>query len=312
MTKVLVTGGCGFIGTNLISYLLDHSNWFINVIDDFSEGKLKYLESIPNFHGRRVQVVEGDVREEEGVEEAINGCDHVVHLAAQTDVVSSINAPFHNADVNIMGTINVLEASLRHNVKKVCFASSAAAVGDHEPPVDESKLPMPISPYGTSKLAGEGYCSAYAGSHGISTAVLRFSNVYGPNSWHKGSVIAKFIKTIMDGKTPIIYGSGKQTRDFVHAKDIAMAIHSTLKSDLPSSFEVFQLGTGVETSVNELYSVLEGKLEDVPEPTYAPQRAGEIYRNYCDIAKAQNILGYEPRYDLEKGLDSTIEWFMKD
>ncbi len=314
MTRVLVTGGCGFIGANLISYLLDHSNWEINVIDDLSEGKLQYLTSLDNYIHDRVKFIEGDIRDEGSLEDAIAHCDYVVHLAAQTDVISSINAPFNDADINIMGTLNLLEASLRHNIKRVSFASSAAAVGEQTPPVDENKIPSPISPYGASKLAGEAYCSTYAGSHGLRTTALRFSNVYGPNSWHKGSAIALFIKQILEGKTPVIYGDGNQTRDFVHAYDISMAIHSSLTSDIPS-FEVFQLGTGIETSVNELYELIKTRLEDegidVPAPNYAPARAGEIYRHYCDIDKARNTLGYQPKFDMKEGIDSTIRWFIK-
>lgn len=306
MSKVLVTGGCGFIGTNLISYLMDHSNWFVNVLDDCSQGKVSYLHSIPNYNGKRIKVVEGDVREEESMEEAISGCEYVVHLAGKTGVIPSINTPFHHADVNIIGTINVLEAALRHNIKRVCFASSTGVSGDQRP----------ISPFGASKLAGEGYCSAYSGSHGISTAALRFPNVYGPNSRHKDTLIPQFIKTIMEGGTPVIYGSGEQTRDFVHVRDMSSAIHASLIRELPSTFEVFQLGTGKETSVNELYDLLKKRFTaegmDVPEPTYAPRRAGEILDDHCDISRSREVLGYEPKYDLEKGLENTIEWFMTD
>ncbi len=315
MKRVLVTGGCGFIGTNLISYLLDHSNWGINIIDDLSEGKLHYLTSLDNYIDDRVKFIEGDIRDEGILEDAVDGCDYVVHLAAQTDVISSINDPFNDSDINIMGTLNVLEASLRNNIKRVSFASSAAAVGEQEPPVDENMIPRPLSPYGASKLAGEAYCSSYSGSHGLSTVALRFSNVYGPNSWHKGSAISLFIKQILDGKTPVIYGDGNQTRDFVHADDISMAIHSSLTRDIPSSFEVIQLGTGIETSINKLYEMIKTRLEgegiDVPEPRYAPARAGEIYTHYCDIDKARGLLRYEPTFDMEKGIDSTIRWFIK-
>ncbi len=313
MVKVLVTGGCGFIGTNLVSYLLDHTNWEISVIDDLSEGKKEYLTSIFNYDPERISFVEGDIRDEDDVEQAITGCDHVVHLAAQTDVIASINAPFKDADINVTGTLNMLEASLRHGIKRFAFASSAAAVGEHAPPVDESKIPKPISPYGASKLTGEAYCSAYAGSHGMTSTALRFANVYGPNSWHKGSVVAEFIKTIIDGKRPVIFGDGDQTRDFVHAADISSAIKLSLTAELPSPFEVFQLGTGTETSVNQLFSIVEDALTDkgieVPSPRYAPARAGEIYRNYCDISKAKDILGYTPDHDIEKGIQSSVDWF---
>ncbi len=316
MTRVLVTGGCGFVGTNLISYLLDHSNWSISVIDDLSEGKFEYLTSINNYNDKRISFVQGDVRDEGDVETAIEGCDHVVHLAAKTDVISSINNPFDDADVNIMGTLNVLETALREGTKRFVLASSAAPLGEQEQPVHELKVPAPLSPYGASKLSGEGYCSAYAGSHGLNTIALRFSNVYGPNSWHKGSAVALFIKQILDGHDPVIFGSGEQTRDFVHTEDIAQAIHLSLTKELPSIFELFQLGTGKETSVNELYEMIKKFLHkegiDVPDAIYGEERQGEIFKSYCDISRASKILGYEPVIDIEEGIAGTIQWFIEN
>ncbi len=316
MTKVLVTGGCGFVGTNLVSYLLDHSNWSISVIDDLSEGKFEYLTSIDNFDDKRISFVQGDVREEEDVEKAMDGCDHVVHLAAKTDVISSINNPFDDADVNIMGTLNVLETALRQGTTRFVLASSAAPLGEQEQPVNELKVPSPLSPYGASKLAGEGYCSAYAGSHGLNTVALRFSNVYGPNSWHKGSAVALFIKQILDGHTPIIFGSGEQTRDFVHTEDISQAIHLSLTRELPANYELFQLGTGVETSVDQLYSIIKKYLNqndiDVPDAIHGEERPGEIFKSFCDISRASKVLGYEPVIDIEEGIASTIQWFLEN
>ncbi len=316
MTRVLVTGGCGFIGVNLVSYLLDHSNWAINVLDDLSEGKLEYLERLENYDTDRVDFFPGDVRDSTEVATSIEGCQYVVHLAAKTDVISSVNNPFEDADVNIMGTINVLEAALGQDIKRFVFASSAAPLGDQEQPVDESKIPQPLSPYGASKLAGEGYCSAYAGSHGLSTVALRFSNVYGPNSWHKGSVVSLFIKQIIAGRTPVIYGNGKQTRDFVHTHDISNAVYLSLTRDLPSTYQLFQLGTGTETSVNQLYAILGKYMEEegfhVPRAIYAEARAGEIFRSYCDISRAADILGYHPVVDMEEGVARTVDWFRDD
>ncbi len=313
MTRVLITGGCGFVGTNLASYLLDHSNWRINILDDLSEGKFKYLTSIENYDDKRITFFRGDVRDRMDVENAIGGCDHVVHLAAKTDVISSVNNPFEDADVNIMGTLNVLEAALQEDTERFVFASSAAPLGDQEQPVNESKVPEPLSPYGASKLAGEGYCSAYAGSHGLRTVALRFSNVYGPNSWHKGSAVALFIKQILQGQKPIIFGSGEQTRDFVHTEDISDAVYLSLTRELPSMYELLQLGTGRETTVNRLYRLISRYLNedgiDVPRPIYGEARAGEIFRSYCDISRAVDILGYEPNIEVEEGVADTVEWF---
>ncbi|MBS3817516.1 MAG: SDR family NAD(P)-dependent oxidoreductase [Candidatus Thermoplasmatota archaeon] len=315
MKDVLVTGGCGFIGTNLIEYLLEKTDLNINVLDNLSEGKLEYLEEIDNYSEDRIIFFEGDIRDEEDAERAIDGCDYVINLAAQTSVMDSIDDPERDAEINIMGTINLLEAGVREDVERFILASSAAPLGEQEMPIDEDKVPEPLAPYGASKLACEGYCSAYAGSFGLETVALRFSNVYGPKSWHKGSVVAKFIKQILKGETPVIYGDGGQTRDFIHTRDISQGLHLACVEDLNEDFELFQIATGEETSINELYSILERSLEekgiDVPEPEYGDEREGEIYRNYADISKAEEKLNYSPAVPLEEGIEETIDWFLE-
>mgnify|MGYP006286213529 CR=1 FL=1 len=314
MNKVLVTGGCGFIGTNLIEYLLEITDWEINVLDNLSVGKLEYLKSIDGYTKDRIDFYKGDIKNKDDVEESIVGCDHVINLAAQTDVIDSVNNPKNDAEINVLGTINVLKASVENDIINFTQASSAAPLGEQEMPIDEEKVPQPLSPYGASKLACEGYCSAFSGSYDLNTVALRFSNVYGPKSWHKGSVVAKFIKQMIDGETPIIYGDGGQTRDFIHTKDISQALYLATEIDLDSNFELFQVATGVETSINELYGIINEKMSkygyDVPEPEYGEERAGEIYRNYADISKAKNVLDYEPEIELEQGIDESIKWFI--
>ncbi len=316
MKKVLVTGGCGFIGTNFIDYLMDNTDWKVSVLDNLSVGKIEYLESIENYSSERIDFTEGDIRDEDAVREAISGCDMVVHLAAQTGVIPSVEDPIEDADINIMGTLNVLKASVDNDIERFAQASSAAPLGEQEQPVHEGKVPRPLAPYGASKLACEGYCSAFAGSYGLQTLALRFSNVYGPNSWHKGSVVAKFIRQILDDEKLTIYGDGEQTRDFIHTKDISQAIYRGLTEDLDDDFELFQLGTGEETSVNVLYEIIEEKLEeydiDSPGVIHGEERAGEILRSYADVSKAKEMLGYEPKVDLSEGIDETIEWFMEN
>lgn len=317
MANILITGGCGFVGTNLVNFLMETTDWGINVLDNLSAGKVKYLESIENYDESRIDFYRGDVRSEDDVRSAIHGCDYVVHLAAQTDVMSSIDDPETDADINIMGTINVLNNAVKEGIKGITFSSSAAPLGDQEQPVHEGKVPMPLSPYGASKLSCEGYCSAFAGSYDLSTSALRFSNVYGPNSWHKGSVVAKFIKQISDDEVPVIYGDGEQTRDFIHTRDISNAVYLSLIKSSPG-FDLYQLGTGEETSVNSLYhkirEIMEEKMDEVsfPEPEYGEERAGEIYRSYCDVSKAEKELGYKPQVSIEEGLEETIGWFLEN
>lgn len=316
MKKVLVTGGCGFIGTNFIDYLMDKTDWKVSILDNLSIGKLEYLESIENYSEDRIDFTEGDIRDKEEVEKAISDCQVVVHLAAQTGVIPSVENPKEDADINIMGTLNLLEASVDNDIERFAQASSAAPLGEQEQPVHEGKVPRPLAPYGASKLACEGYCSAFAASYSLQTTALRFSNVYGPNSWHKGSVVAKFIRQILDDEQLTIFGDGEQTRDFIHTRDISQAIYRSLTEDLQNDFELFQLGTGEETSVNELYETIEEKLEgyDIKSPgvIHGDERAGEILRSYAYVSKAKEMLGYEPKVDLSEGIDETIEWFMEN
>ncbi len=316
MVRLLVTGGCGFVGTNLVEFILKRSDWDVTVLDNLSQGKLDYLKTVEGFSEKRVRFIEGDIRDEDHVEEAMKNCDYVIHLAAQTSVIDSIENPKEDAEINVMGTINLLEKSVEKDVKRFILASSAAPLGEQEMPIHEKKIPQPLAPYGASKLACEGYCSAYSGCHSLTTVALRFSNVYGPKSWHKGSVIAKFIKQILEGETPIIYGDGEQTRDFIHTEDISRALHLSCTEDLESDFELFQIATGEETSINELYSLLKTKLEErdknVPEPRYGEKREGEIYRNYADIGKAKEILNYSPEVPIEDGIEETIDWFLEN
>ncbi len=316
MKDVLVTGGCGFIGTNLIDHLLKFSDRKIKVLDNLSAGKIKYLKHIKNYDEKRVDFIKGDIRDQDDFSKILKDCATVFHLAAQTGVIPSVESPLEDAEINIIGTINLLEKSVNYDIERFIIASSAAPLGEQEMPIHENKVPEPSSPYGASKLAGEGYCSAYSASHGLKTVALRFSNVYGPNSWHKGSVIAQFIKQILDGERPVIYGDGDQTRDFIHTEDISQALYLAAYKDLTQDFELLQVGTGRETSINELYNdikkIMSKKDIDVPEPEYVKERPGEIYKNYTDISKIRDLLGYEPKIDLEEGLEQTIDWFLKN
>ncbi len=314
--KILVTGGCGFVGVNLIEYLLRETDWNINVLDNLSTGKREHLENINRYSSERVTLFKGDIRDEEDVMDAIRGCKYVVNLAAHTDVIHSIDDPMNDAEINIFGTLTVLNAAVEEQCAKVVHASSAAPLGEQEPPAHETQVPQPLSPYGASKLACEGYCSAYAGSFDLNTVALRFSNVYGPHSYHKGSVVALWIKQLLRNKQPVIYSDGNQTRDFIHSKDIANAIHLALTTDLPTSYELFQIATGKETTVNALYRMIQQELKmhgyNVPSPQYEEERAGEIYRNYANISKAKQVLGYTPSISLKEGIRETVKWFIEE
>lgn len=300
-STVLVTGGCGFIGVNLAELLLT-ANCKILAFDDFSTASRKDGEEA-GFH-----VIQGDIRDFGAVREAARGVDYIVHLAAHTDVVESVSDPSTDLGINVDGTLNVLIAARDSDVKGFVFASSNAPLGETEPPSSEERVPRPLSPYGASKLAGEALCSAFSGSYGLPSVSLRFSNVYGPFSYHKGSVVAAFMKRVIEGQPLIVYGDGRQTRDFVYVVDLVDGIMRAL--DYGGSGDVFHLGSGTETSVNGLVEIFQEVFSDREvEIKYEPRRPGEIERNYSDISKARSVLGFEPLTDLEQGLRMTRAWF---
>lgn len=314
--KILVTGGAGFIGANLVRLLLSEHHQ-VRVLDNFSVGRREYLADLD------LEVIEGDILNPETVARAVADVDGVVHLAAQTGVPGSLADPRRDCEVNVVGTLNLLEAcrqAMEGEIRRrgdgegnspsplrFIFASSNAPLGRQPPPATEDKAPLPISPYGASKLAGEGYCLAYHGSWGLGTVVLRFANLYGPYSGHKNSVVAKFFKDIMTRGHLTIDGDGQQTRDFIYVKDLCQAILLALESDV--SGEVFQIATGVETSIIELANTVQKVVDQKVTVEHRPPRQGDIHKNYSAIGKVRETLGWEPRMRLEDGLQETWAWF---
>ena len=240
MSEVLVTGGCGFIGANLVRKL-SHDGEKVKVLDNLNTGKKEYIAGVSN-----VTFLKGDVTRREDISSALEGCRAVVHLAAQASVPDSVKDPWTNFQINVGGFLNLLIACYEKGVKKVVFASSIATLGDQEMPINETKVPRPISPYGAAKLACEGYASTFSTTYGVKTVALRFSNVYGPYSRHTQSVIHKFIASAINGEPLEIYGDGKQTRDFIPVDDVSQAIVLALEKDVQG---IFQIGTGTEMSL---------------------------------------------------------------
>lgn len=307
MKSYLVTGGCGFIGVNLVSRLVAQGG-HVRVLDNLSLGKREYVEPFG------VEVVVGDVRDPAAVAQAVEGMETVIHLAAHTRVIDSISDPQLNFEINARGTLNVLQASRDAGIRTFIFASTGGAIlGEQAPPVHEEMVPRPISPYGASKLAGEAYCSAFYGSFGLNTVALRFSNVYGPHSYHKGSVVAHFIKQALQGEPLVIFGDGEQTRDFLYVEDLADAICACATGELDDvAGQVFQMGSGRETKINVVASAIQSLAakEGFKVPiSLQPARKGEIFRNYADIGKAKKALGYSPRTGLNEGIIATWDWF---
>lgn len=325
--KWLITGGCGFLGTALVGSLIRERGHKIRVVDKMSVGTRKDLAAVCEFveseatqlvpiteDSPSVELVEGDVLDEDLALRSAAGMDVVVHLAANTGVSPSVKDPRADCLTNVVGTLNYLEAARHCGVGRFVFASTGAALGEIEPPLHENLAPRPISPYGSSKLSGEGYCSSYFHTFGVETVALRFGNVYGPGSGHKEhNAIPRSIRRAIEGQSLEVYGDGSQTRDFVYIDDLIRAVRLASIADGVGG-ETFQIATNSETSVNELVerilaALATAGIKDVEVRQMAP-RCGDAQRNYADTSKAAKLLGWHPEVALDEGLRRTVEWFV--
>jgi UDP-glucose 4-epimerase len=319
----LITGGCGFIGTSLIRDLQNKGGHNVRVIDNLTTGSREDLLLVCPFtekgaetidsHPQGVELVVGDILDEKLALLVVKGVDVIVHLAANTGVGPSVNDPRTDCYTNVLGTFNYLEAARQNKINRFVFASSGAPAGEVEPPIHEELPPHPVSPYGASKLAGEGYCSAYYGSFGIETVALRFGNVYGPGSIHKGSVVAKFIKHAIAGEVLEIFGDGYQTRDFVYIDDLIRAVVlAATQSEIGG--EIFQIAASRETTVGEiadqLVTVLKQKGVTGVKIVNSEYRIGDVKRNFSDTSKARKYLGWSAETNLNSGLEKTVNYFL--
>ncbi|MGE3622194.1 MAG: NAD-dependent epimerase/dehydratase family protein [Acidimicrobiia bacterium] len=299
---VLVTGGAGFIGVNLARGLAAAGieAW---CFDDFSTGHRHDAEA-----AGFARVLEGDVTDPASLGAAVRGAHAVVHLAAQPGVPASVQDPMRDLHLNVVGTVTALLAARDAGVERFVLASSNAPLGEVVPPAHEEVVPRPRSPYGASKLAAEAYCSAFGGAYGLRALALRFANVYGPFSYHKGSAVAAFMKAAVQGEPLVVHGDGSQTRDFVYVGDICAGLVAGL--DAPEGTAVVHLGTGIETAVSEVVAGVAAAFPDrelVVE--HRPPRAGDVQRNCADIGLARKVLGYAPGTSLAEGLAATADWF---
>ncbi len=308
--NVLVTGGAGFIGSHLVPRLLElgHS---VTVLDNLSNGKLENLYGVldhPKFAFQR-----GDIRDKPIPNEIFDGIDSIIHLAALIDISASVADPIQNHEVNVNGVFNMLHGAIKHNVKKFVFASSTAVYGDAKTlPLQENSILHPISPYAASKVAGEAYCSAFASCFGLETIILRFFNIYGlrsENSPYSG-VITKFLQKIINGEVLTIDGDGEQTRDFIHVSDIVKAVILALEQEGLKG-EVFNVCTGVPTSINQLADTLKTVTGKNLNVKHGPARLGDIRSNYGDPTKTAENLGFRAAVDLTKGLQMLFKEFKK-
>ena len=321
----LITGGCGFLGTSLIRRIVKNDMYNIRVLDNLTTGTRNDLRQVTEFKEidlsrikgspTGVELIVGDILDEQLAFAVTKDIDVIVHFAANTGVGPSVENPRADMMANIIGTFNYLEAARINNVPRFVFASSGAPAGEVVPPIHEELPPHPVSPYGASKLAGEGYCSAYYRTFGVDTVMLRFGNVFGPRSLHKSSVVAKFIRNALHGKKIEIYGDGSQTRDFIYIDDLIDAV--LLAVTIPDiGGETFQIATNKETTVGEMTEELVGILTAQGVSNIdlinGEKRLGDVARNYSDTTKARTRLGWQPKISLSEGLLKTVQYFIQD
>jgi UDP-glucose 4-epimerase len=296
--RAIVTGGAGFIGSNLLDALVARGDE-AHALDNLSKGSRDNVAAPAQLHV-------ADIRDPDAVFDEVQP-DVVFHLAAQADVRVSVDLPALDADINVLGTIHVLEAARRHGAKVVFASSGGAAYGECDGPASESAELEPLAPYGTSKLCGEEYLATWNRLYGTGHVSLRLGNVYGPRQMPHGEagVVAIFMGLLRDGGTPTIFGDGGQTRDYVYVGDIVDAMLLALETE---DGGVFNVGTGIETSVVELYGAIRTAAGAGREPVFAPARLGELQRSVLDPSLAARELGWKPRHSLADGLSSTWSW----
>ena len=305
--KYLVTGGAGFIGSNIVEALVEREQE-VRVLDNFSTGNRQNLDKFSD----RITLIEGDLRSYHIVLEAVDGVDFILHQGALPSVPRSIADPVTTNEVNVAGTLNILHAALDVGVKRVVFASSSSIYGDEMTlPKKEHMTPDPLSPYAVSKLAGEKYCRVFSQIYGLHTVALRYFNVFGQrqNPFSEYSaVIPKFITAILEGKQPEIYGDGEQSRDFTYVSNVVNANLLATEADCPPG-SVMNCAAHERTTLNELVGAINEITGRNIQPVYSAPRDGDVKHSYADIEKIGEYLGYTPEVSFREGLERTIRWF---
>lgn len=307
MSVYVVTGGAGFIGSNIVRRLLDLGEE-VRAVDDLSTGRKENLDSLP----RSVYFYEGSICDIALLHRAFAEADFVLHQAARPSVQRSVENPAETNKVNVDGTLTVLSAARDEGIKRVVYASSSSVYGDlPDLPKRESAVPRPKSPYAVSKLAGEYYCRVFSDVYQLDTVSLRYFNVYGPRqdpSSQYAAVIPIFIRCLLEGNPPRVFGDGEQSRDFTYVDDVVEA--NLLAARAPNAGgAVLNIGCGARHTLNELLRHLQSLTGKSARPEYAPARSGDVRDSQADITRAREAIGYQPRVSFEEGLRRTVEWY---
>jgi len=312
MAKYLVTGGGGFIGCNLVRYILGRGHDVV-VLDDFSTGRRENLAEVAD----RIELIEGDIRDRPTVDRAAAGCQGILHQAALASVPRSVDDPVTSHDVNVNGTINLLEAARAAGVRRVIFAASSSAYGDQaESPKHEGMVPTPISPYAANKVACEAYMRAYAAVFGMETLCLRYFNVFGPHQDPAGAyaaVIPVFVGRLLRGEAPIIDGDGEQSRDFCYIDNVCEA--NWLALSAPAEVcdgKPLNIACNHRTSINQVFEDIRRLLGSDIRAEHGPDRPGDVKHSLADVTLAGRTIGYEPKILFEEGLTRAIDWYKEN
>ncbi len=311
MSRYLITGGAGFIGSNIAEKLINGGH-FVRVLDNFFSGKEENLEFAKGLGKDRFELIRGDIRDRDAADRACRGMDYVLHQAALRSVPKSMKDPASYNDVNINGVMTMLQAAAENKVKRFVFASSSSVYGDTDKfPEREDALPLLISPYALSKLAGEYYCRIFSEHFGLETACLRYFNVFGPKQAlddEYAVVVPKFIHCIANDQPTPIFGNGKQSRDFTYIDNVVSA--NILAATVPGvKHEVFNVANGKDNTVLELVALLNKIIGKNIRPEFLPVRAGDVFRTSADISRIQEKIGYKPLVGFEEGLRKTVACF---
>ncbi len=310
MDKFLITGGAGFIGSNIADRLLEQGH-SVRVIDNFLTGKRENLSKALN--SQRFELIEGDIRNLDTVRRACEGIDFVLHEAAIPSVPRSIDDPIATNEVNINGTLNVLKASYENKVKRVVYAASSSAYGDTAVlPKKEDIIPSPLSPYAVSKLTGEYYCRVFTSVYGLETVSLRYFNIFGPrqdpNSTY-AAVVPRFITAMLKGESPTVYGDGEQSRDFTYIENVIHANINACYAPPAAAGRVLNIACGTRFTLNTVLRKLEEIFDKKANPKYLPPKKGDVKHSQADITNAANYIQYKIEVDFETGLRRTVDYF---